>query len=138
MYADPLAEKYPGIGGYVYCAGNPVNAIDPDGREVFMLFYITGNGRGDEMFYAAALTRQRDIMNSSSFNPKKDIIVMSSVSDLSSISGKVSSITQQYSEKYGPTAEFNLNEQNVALPMRTSVNGTGTVTNTNYQNGATR
>ena len=30
---DPLAEKYPNISSYVYCADNPVKFIDPDGRE---------------------------------------------------------------------------------------------------------
>ena len=30
---DPLAEKYPHLSPYAYCAGNPVNAIDPDGRD---------------------------------------------------------------------------------------------------------
>ena len=29
---DPLSEKYYHINPYVYCAGNPVNLIDPDGR----------------------------------------------------------------------------------------------------------
>ena len=29
---DPLTEKYPNVSGYVYCAGNPVNMIDPDGN----------------------------------------------------------------------------------------------------------
>ena len=29
---DALTEKYPNIGGYVYCAGNPVMYIDPDGN----------------------------------------------------------------------------------------------------------
>ena len=29
---DPLAEKYYAISPYVYCAGNPVNRIDPDGK----------------------------------------------------------------------------------------------------------
>ncbi|MGN1210252.1 MAG: RHS repeat-associated core domain-containing protein, partial [Candidatus Cryptobacteroides sp.] len=29
---DPLSEKYYGISPYVYCAGNPVNFLDPDGR----------------------------------------------------------------------------------------------------------
>ena len=28
---DPLAEKYPGVSPYAYCAGNPVNLVDPDG-----------------------------------------------------------------------------------------------------------
>ena len=30
---DPLAEKYPGISPYAYCKGNPVNFVDPDGRD---------------------------------------------------------------------------------------------------------
>ena len=30
---DPLAEKYPSISPYVYCAGDPVNRVDRDGRE---------------------------------------------------------------------------------------------------------
>ena len=31
---DPLAEKYYHINPYLYCAGNPVNYVDPDGKEV--------------------------------------------------------------------------------------------------------
>ncbi|MCF0187333.1 MAG: RHS repeat-associated core domain-containing protein, partial [Bacteroidaceae bacterium] len=30
---DPLAEKYSGISPYAYCMGNPIIAIDPDGKE---------------------------------------------------------------------------------------------------------
>ena len=30
---DPLAEKYPWISPYAYCANNPVNRVDRDGRE---------------------------------------------------------------------------------------------------------
>ena len=30
---DPLAEKYYHISPYAYCAGNPVNYVDPDGRD---------------------------------------------------------------------------------------------------------
>ena len=33
LSVDPLAEKYPNIGSYVYCANNPVKYVDPDGRE---------------------------------------------------------------------------------------------------------
>ena len=32
---DPLCEKYYHINPYVYCGGNPVNRVDPDGREWF-------------------------------------------------------------------------------------------------------
>ncbi len=31
---DPLAEKYPGIGGYVYCHENPIKYIDPKGENM--------------------------------------------------------------------------------------------------------
>ncbi len=30
---DPLCEKYYSISPYAYCANNPVNRIDPDGRD---------------------------------------------------------------------------------------------------------
>ena len=32
LSVDPLAEKYPNIGSYVYCLNNPANMVDPDGR----------------------------------------------------------------------------------------------------------
>ena len=31
---DALTEKYPSNGGYVYCVGNPIKHIDPDGKAV--------------------------------------------------------------------------------------------------------
>ena len=34
---DPLAEKYYHISPYAYCAGNPVNYVDPDGRDIWNL-----------------------------------------------------------------------------------------------------
>lgn len=33
---DPLAEKYPNMSSYVYCADNPVKYIDPDGKDWFV------------------------------------------------------------------------------------------------------
>ncbi len=33
---DPLQMKYPDVSPYVYCAGNPVKYVDPDGREIDM------------------------------------------------------------------------------------------------------
>ena len=34
---DPLCEKYYGISPYVYCGNNPINALDPDGRELYLV-----------------------------------------------------------------------------------------------------
>ena len=31
---DPMMEKYPDIGGYVYCVGNPIVLLDYDGRDI--------------------------------------------------------------------------------------------------------
>jgi len=34
LSVDPLAHKYPSMSAYMYCAGNPVMLVDPDGREI--------------------------------------------------------------------------------------------------------
>ena len=36
---DAMAEKYPNMGGYVYCAGNPVMYIDPDGNDAIFICF---------------------------------------------------------------------------------------------------
>ena len=33
LSVDPLADKYPGISPYAYCAWNPVKLVDPDGND---------------------------------------------------------------------------------------------------------
>ena len=34
LSVDPMADKYPSISPYAYCAWNPVKLVDPDGREI--------------------------------------------------------------------------------------------------------
>ena len=34
LSVDPMADKYPSISPYGYCAWNPVKLVDPDGREL--------------------------------------------------------------------------------------------------------
>ena len=41
---DALAEKYPNIGGYVYCVGNPIKFVEPDGREKLVVVGNHGDG----------------------------------------------------------------------------------------------
>lgn len=31
---DPLSDKYPSMSAFMYCAGNPVVLVDPDGRDI--------------------------------------------------------------------------------------------------------
>ncbi len=35
LSVDPLADKYPGLSPYTYCANNPVKLVDPDGRDIW-------------------------------------------------------------------------------------------------------
>ena len=98
---DPMAENYLGLSPYAYCSGNPVNAIDPAGMEVYMLFYTTD----DKMFKASAETRKRKIEGMSGFNSEKDIVIIFGVSDLSEIGDLVDRTIDTYSDQYGQTAE---------------------------------
>ena len=42
LSVDPMADKYPSISPYAYCAWNPVRLVDPDGREIG--WYIDNKG----------------------------------------------------------------------------------------------
>ena len=42
MSIDPMADKYPSLSPYIYCADNPVILVDPDGREIG--WYLDRNG----------------------------------------------------------------------------------------------
>ena len=48
---DPLCEKYYSISPYAYCGGNPVNRIDPDGREIW-IYYNDENGEQQSFQYS--------------------------------------------------------------------------------------
>ena len=36
LSVDPLADKYPSLSPYAYCAWNPIKLVDPDGEEIVM------------------------------------------------------------------------------------------------------
>ena len=98
---DPLCEKYYPISPYAYCNNNPVKYIDPDGRDVYMLFYTTDY----KMFKASAETRKREIEGMRGFNSEKDKVIMFGVSDLSEIGDLANWAIDIFSEQYGQTAE---------------------------------
>ncbi len=51
---DPLCEKYYNISPYAYCGGNPVNRIDPDGREIW-IYYDDENGEQQSFQYSVGM-----------------------------------------------------------------------------------
>ena len=42
LSVDPLADKYPSISPYAYCAWNPVKLVDPDGRDGRVIIHNEG------------------------------------------------------------------------------------------------
>ena len=56
LSVDPLADKYPNISPYAYCAWNPAKLVDPDGREIYYkedgsYFVYKKNAAGEYGFY---------------------------------------------------------------------------------------
>ena len=93
LSVDPMADKYPNISPYAYCAWNPVRLVDPDGLEpIKPLIMYTGGGN----FYVnvknlSPTTRNRiNIINSNPNNwPKGNIGInlrIGQVTTLSTIS----------------------------------------------------
>ena len=58
LSVDPMADKYPSISPYAYCAWNPVKLVDPEGRDV----YINGSQSDDAVAHLQSdkMTISRD------------------------------------------------------------------------------
>ncbi len=85
-----------------------VSAIDIAGDSLYVLFHTEGNSRGDDMFFAAALTRKTDIERSEHFDLKRDKVVVLSIKDMADIKTQTENIIKEHSQKYGPTVEFGI------------------------------
>ena len=102
MTMDPLCEKYYSVSPYAYCLNNPVNMIDPDGMDVYMLFYTNNDAR----FKSAAETRQREIESMKGFDKTKDHVYIQELGDLGTLGDRVDAIVKDATDNgYGLTVE---------------------------------
>ena len=51
LSVDPMADKYPNLSPYAYCAWNPVRLVDPDGEEIWIV-----NSNGDRLKYTVGMS----------------------------------------------------------------------------------
>jgi RHS repeat-associated protein len=56
---DPLAEKYPNVSPYAYCANNPVLFIDPNGQEIW-IYYNDADGNQHKLQYTQGMKYKGD------------------------------------------------------------------------------
>ena len=48
LSVDPMADKYPSISPYAYCAWNPMKLVDPEGNEINPIFSTEGKFLGTD------------------------------------------------------------------------------------------
>jgi RHS repeat-associated protein len=64
MNIDPLAEKYPNMSPYIYCANNPLYFIDPNGLEITAIdggYSFTGDDAKEAFLYIRNNIANKDL-----------------------------------------------------------------------------
>ncbi|MFH0733190.1 MAG: RHS repeat-associated core domain-containing protein [bacterium] len=70
---DPLADKYPGISPYTYCANNPLVIVDTEGKDITMYyrpFYFFGGLDAGHIFIQVVDHVTQKVRATWSFGPK--------------------------------------------------------------------
>ena len=97
LSVDPLADKYPSLSPYNYCAWNPVKLVDPDGEEAMdnddewkynttygLLLHVSENGGKDQQIVHCVSTigNQEILKETVSFNGQiEDMFDFSIIND---------------------------------------------------------
>ena len=61
LSVDPMADKYPNISPYAYCAWNPIKLVDPDGRDTINIKYNSTDGKWN--FDKPIISKGNDVFN---------------------------------------------------------------------------
>ena len=111
LSVDPMADKYPNISPYSYCAWNPVKLVDPNGEEVWKpevtskgeVSYVAEKGDSKETF-----ARQYNV-SQAAVDKIFENAGVSNVSEGTRISGETvaASVTNQTGRKYNDVLKLN-------------------------------
>ncbi len=113
LSVDPMADKYPSLSPYNYCAWNPVKLIDPDGKEIWKpeitskgkVSYVAEAGDSKETF-----VRQYNVSRKAADAIFKNAGI-TKVKKGTRISGDIvaSSVTNKTGRKYNDVLKINWN-----------------------------
>ncbi len=93
LVPDPLSEKYYGISPYAYCAGDPVNLVDPDGKSTDEFVFDT-NGR----FVERREKEGKDVIIVQGENKEIEINFVDPVNDPKTIRPQTTLVTPAYED----------------------------------------
>jgi len=108
LSVDNFSSKFPGNSPYLFGGNSPIGGVDVGGDSLYILAYVSGNGKGDDLFQASALTRKYDIEHSGHFDPQRDKVAVLEVQDMSDIKVQVEKTTADFAATYGKTVEFGI------------------------------
>ena len=80
LSVDPMADKYPSISPYAYCAWNPVKLVDPNGMEINPVYTINGDYLGNTI---EGFTGDPLIMNKNDYETMMGVSEATNISELS-------------------------------------------------------
>ena len=80
LSVDPMADKYPNISPYAYCAWNPVKLVDPDGRMIGDYYdrygnYLGWDGHNDHNVYIITDKSSIEKIKNNKVTPVSDVKV---------------------------------------------------------------